>query len=104
MALPIESASADRLILSAGTFGSTFLMLKNLPGVSPMLGNRFSGNGDLLTLAMDASVKRGGRRVPLRIEAEPRPIDRGGDPLPRMGQPAAASTWRTWVTRAFSTG
>jgi cholesterol oxidase len=73
LTLPQDSATADKLILSAGTFGSTFLMLKNLPNVSPMLGNRFSGNGDLLTLAMDASTRRDGRRVPLRIEASKGP-------------------------------
>jgi cholesterol oxidase len=45
---------AGRLILSAGVFGSTFLMLKNkhaLKDLSDRLGARFSGNGDLLTFA-----------------------------------------------------
>lgn len=46
--------TADRLILSAGTFGSTYLLLTNrgaFPGISPRLGRRFSANGDLLTFA-----------------------------------------------------
>jgi cholesterol oxidase len=46
--------SADRLVLAAGTFGSTFLLLKNrasFPGLSERLGTRFCGNGDLLTFA-----------------------------------------------------
>ena len=67
--LPLHTISADRLVLSAGTFGSTFLMLKNLPQASEMLGRRFSGNGDLLTMARDARVKRRGRPVPLLIDA-----------------------------------
>ena len=67
--LPLQTITADRLILSAGTFGTTFLMHKNLPGVSPMLGRRFSGNGDLLTMALDATVVKDGRRRPLLIDA-----------------------------------
>jgi cholesterol oxidase len=48
--------TADRLVLSAGTYGSTFLLLKNraaLPDLSDALGTRFCGNGDLLTFAFD---------------------------------------------------
>jgi cholesterol oxidase len=48
--------SATRLVLSAGTLGSTFLLLKNkraLPGLSKKLGTRFCGNGDLLTFAVN---------------------------------------------------
>jgi cholesterol oxidase len=46
-----REVTADRLILSAGTFGSTGLLLRNrvaLPGLSPRLGRGFSGNGDML--------------------------------------------------------
>jgi cholesterol oxidase len=68
-ALPLRSVKADKLILSAGTYGSTYLMLKNLPRASSMLGQRFSGNGDLLTLALDATRESNGRRRPLLIEA-----------------------------------
>jgi cholesterol oxidase len=42
---------ADRVVLAAGTFGSTGLLLRNratLPGLSGRLGRGFSGNGDLL--------------------------------------------------------
>jgi cholesterol oxidase len=52
---PIE-LTADRLVLSAGTYGSTYLLLKNrgaLPNLSDALGTRFCGNGDLLTFAFD---------------------------------------------------
>lgn len=57
--LPVHVMSADRLILSAGTMGSTFLMLKSrehLPGVSSQLGTRFCGNGDLLGFALNAKM------------------------------------------------
>lgn len=65
-----------RLVLGAGTFGSNFLLLRNrgsLPGLSETLGTRFSGNGDLLTLIMDAKTG----------EAGP-PNGRGGTPGVRM--------------------
>ncbi len=42
---------ADRVVLAAGTFGSTALLLRNRAGLgplSPRLGHGFSGNGDLL--------------------------------------------------------
>jgi cholesterol oxidase len=56
-----------RLVLSAGTFGSTYLLLKNsaaLPGLSSRLGKRFSANGDYLGLAIKA-----------RRDLRPRPMD-----------------------------
>lgn len=52
---PPITITADRLILSAGTFGTTFLLLKNraaFPGISKALGSHFCGNGDLLTFAL----------------------------------------------------
>jgi cholesterol oxidase len=47
------TVTGDRLVIGAGTYGSTFLLLRNraaFPGLGPALGTRFSGNGDLLTL------------------------------------------------------
>ncbi|HLX89877.1 MAG TPA: GMC family oxidoreductase, partial [Acidimicrobiales bacterium] len=48
---PVE-LRCKRLVLAAGTFGSTFLLLKNkanFPGFDPpRLGQSFSGNGDFL--------------------------------------------------------
>ncbi|ACY97563.1 MULTISPECIES: GMC oxidoreductase [Thermomonospora] len=47
-----HTIGCDRLILAAGTYGTTYLLLRsreNLPGLSPALGTRFCGNGDLLT-------------------------------------------------------
>ncbi len=73
--LPEQKITAERLILSAGTFGSTFLLLKNrreFPRLSGRLGTRFCGNGDLVTFALK-SKKDGGR--------EPRLIDAGYGPV-----------------------
>jgi cholesterol oxidase len=53
-----HAVAARRLVLSAGTLGTTFLLLKNrdaLPGLSPRLGSRFCGNGDLLTFAINTA-------------------------------------------------
>src|SRR6266540_3619873 len=51
--LPEMVIDADRLVLAAGTFGTTYLLLRSLdafPALSRRaLGTRFSGNGDLLT-------------------------------------------------------
>lgn len=50
-----EAVTADRLVMSAGTLGTTFLLLKNraaFPNLSLRLGERFCGNGDLLSFAM----------------------------------------------------
>ncbi|CAB1062314.1 Glucose-methanol-choline (GMC) oxidoreductase:NAD binding site [Olavius sp. associated proteobacterium Delta 1] len=47
--------TADRLVLAAGSLGSTYLLLRNrayFPGLSRQLGSRFCGNGDLLTFAL----------------------------------------------------
>jgi cholesterol oxidase len=64
---PLRTITCDRLVLSAGTFGSTYLLLRNraaFPGMSRALGTRFCGNGDLLGFLLDASDPSapGGRR------------------------------------------
>jgi cholesterol oxidase len=59
--------TASRLVLAAGTFGSTYLLLRNraaLPGLSPVLGSRFSSNGDVLGLALGAHRGSGQERRP----------------------------------------
>ena len=49
---------AERVILAAGSMGSTELLLrcrdvsKTLPSLSPFLGKHWSSNGDFLTPAM----------------------------------------------------
>ncbi len=55
--LPGHTITADRLVLSAGTFGSTYLLLRNranFPHLSPALGTRFCGNGDLLGFLLNS--------------------------------------------------
>lgn len=62
--LPIRTVTCDRLVLGAGSFGTTYLLLKNrdrLPGLSARLGTQFSGNGDILMLALKA-IRPEGRK------------------------------------------
>lgn len=69
--------TGDRLVLGAGTFGSTYLLLRNraaFPALGPALGTRFSGNGDLLT------VLRHSRRK-LENGTEPRPLNPEDGPV-----------------------
>ncbi len=73
---PVTTLTCDRLVLAAGTFGSTYLLLRNrsaFPGLSRALGTRFSGNGDLLSFLLDAAdaTTPSGRR---RIEASRGPV------------------------------
>jgi cholesterol oxidase len=77
-ALDKHTITCDRLILSAGTMGTTFLLLKNraaFPHMSPALGTRFCGNGDLLTFARHC-MQEGpdGRRVPRPLDAAHAPV------------------------------
>lgn len=63
--LPVHTITAGRLVLAAGSFGSTYLLLRNrdaFPALSPRLGTQFCGNGDLLTLALRAR-QNGGPRI-----------------------------------------
>ncbi|MDQ1696267.1 MAG: cholesterol oxidase, partial [Frankiaceae bacterium] len=56
-ALPITTLTCDTLVLGAGAFGSTYLLLRNraaLPALSPRIGHRFCGNGDLLGFLLGA--------------------------------------------------
>ncbi|MFL5755744.1 MAG: GMC oxidoreductase [Chloroflexota bacterium] len=71
--LPLEEITADRLVISAGTFGSTYLLLRNVQGL-PALGTHFSGNGDLLTLAVRPTTTRNGKRVPVLIDGGYGPV------------------------------
>ncbi len=71
-----QTMTTDRLILSAGSFGTTYLLLKNkenFPGISQQLGRRFSGNGDCLGFALKCSDTVNGQRIPRIIEASHAP-------------------------------
>lgn len=66
--------TAKRLILSAGTLGTTYLLLKNrssFPGLSKRIGTQFSGNGDLLSFAVGAIEAGGALR---KIQASYGPV------------------------------
>jgi len=68
---PIVGLTCDHLILSAGTLGTTNLLLKNrsaFPGLSRKLGTRFCGNGDLLTLALNTSKVTDGVKTPRIVD------------------------------------
>ncbi|MFD0663718.1 GMC family oxidoreductase [Thermocatellispora tengchongensis] len=63
--LPQRTIACDRLVLAAGTLGTTFLLLTcraELPGLSRALGTRFSGNGDLLSVVTRARDGAGRHR------------------------------------------
>ncbi len=65
--LPEHTITADRLILSAGTLGSTYLLLRmkdQFPNLSEQLGTRFSGNGDLLSFMVNCRENKDGELVP----------------------------------------
>ncbi|WP_164017481.1 GMC oxidoreductase [Pyxidicoccus trucidator] len=75
--LPRVTLTADRLVLSAGTFGTTFLLLKNkehFPALSAKLGTRFCGNGDLLGFLLKCMDSASGTR-------RPRVLDGGFGPV-----------------------
>ncbi|WP_055711602.1 GMC oxidoreductase [Streptomyces torulosus] len=89
--LPLHRIRCRRLVLAAGTFGSTYLLLRNraaLPGLSSALGTRFSGNGDLLGMMLRATADADGGR-PLRLDGSRGPVItsavRGGDALDEDG-------------------
>ena len=60
----LRSLTAKVVVLSAGTFGSTRLLMKSRSGLqrlSPRLGQGFSSNGDLLTFARGCTDSGTGR-------------------------------------------
>jgi cholesterol oxidase len=74
---PLVTVTADRLVLAAGTLGSTYLLLKNraaFPGLSPRLGARFCGNGDLLTFATRSHETVDGKRRPWLLDGTRGPV------------------------------
>lgn len=75
--LPLRRLRCRRLILSAGTLGTTYLLFKNrrhFPGMSARLGTRFSGNGDFLGFVLRARKHESGNR-------RPRVLDPGFGPV-----------------------
>ncbi|MDP8967554.1 MAG: GMC family oxidoreductase [Actinomycetota bacterium] len=88
-----HSVTCDRLILSAGTLGTTYLLLKNrsaFPGLSPALGSRFGGNGDLLTFARNCMTEIDGRKVPNVLDSAHAPVITSAIRVPDERDGAAA--------------
>ncbi|MGC7102116.1 GMC oxidoreductase [Amycolatopsis lurida] len=86
--LPQRTITADRVVLAAGTFGSTFLLLKNraaLPGLSDRLGSRFSTNGDFLAIARRCGSGTWPHRQQRVIEADVGPAITGAIEVPGDG-------------------
>lgn len=72
-----RSISAERLVLAAGTLGTTYLLLRNRAAfgpLSPALGTRFSGNGDLLGFLGRARTRQAGRWRPTNLDAAQGPV------------------------------
>ncbi|WP_460571924.1 GMC oxidoreductase [Humibacter soli] len=68
---------ASKVILGAGTFGTTYLLLRNragLPGLSDAIGTRFSGNGDLLAFLLDATKAVAGEKQPYPMNGSRGPV------------------------------
>jgi cholesterol oxidase len=115
--LPEHTITADRLILAAGTLGTTFLLLNNrraCPGLSARLGTRFCGNGDLVTFASKSSKRdTKGERVPRVIDAGYGPVitsairvaDRedGGERRGFYVEDAGYPEFVNWMLKVFDT-
>ncbi|MBJ7520237.1 MAG: GMC family oxidoreductase [Solirubrobacteraceae bacterium] len=75
---PPVTLTCDRLVLAAGTLGTTYLLLRNrarLPHLSPTLGTRFNGNGDHIAFVRRAGEETSGKARRLReIEGSRGPV------------------------------
>ncbi|MET7480207.1 GMC family oxidoreductase [Streptomyces sp. NPDC005648] len=68
----LRTISCDRLVLAAGTYNTVSLLLRsrrNLPGLSPAIGSRFSTNGDHLAFVLRA--RQGTTPRPMRPSRGP---------------------------------
>jgi cholesterol oxidase len=84
--------TCKRLILTAGTFGTPFLLMKNgaaLPRLSKRLGSRYCVNGDLLSFIIKSIEEKNGKDVPRRLDPSFGPVItsaiRFGDTLDEQG-------------------
>ncbi|RKH34444.1 GMC family oxidoreductase [Corallococcus praedator] len=74
---PRTTVTADRLVLAAGTFGTTYLLLKNrrhFPALSDQLGARFCGNGDLLGFMRQCRDTSTGKALPRILDGGHGPV------------------------------
>ncbi|TQV73696.1 GMC family oxidoreductase [Aliikangiella marina] len=69
-----KRVKSQRVILAAGTYGSSEILFKNkkayktLPRVSDQLGQKYSGNGDFITLAWGSKVPTDVSRGPTIVQ------------------------------------
>ncbi|HET6945470.1 MAG TPA: GMC family oxidoreductase [Gaiellaceae bacterium] len=95
---------AKRLILSAGALGTPYLLLRNrsaFPRLSPLLGTRFSGNGDFIAFAARSPTAMEPSRGPVITAAVhiPDRVDGGkgaGHVIEDGGYPAFLA-WVGWM-------
>jgi cholesterol oxidase len=76
-ALPSTTIKARKVVLGAGTFGTTYLLLRNraaFPLLSPAIGTRFSGNGDVLSAIVDAHQRVSGHSLPRHLDPSIGPV------------------------------
>ena len=74
---PRYTLTCDRLILAAGTFGTSYLLLKNrdaFPSLSQRLGTRFGVNGDLLSFIVKSMEQKNGQRAPRALDPSYGPV------------------------------
>ena len=75
---PRFSITCKRLIISAGTFGSPYLLMKNIASFPllnrDILGSRFSVNGDLLSFVINTKERRNGKLVPRHLDPSFGPV------------------------------
>ena len=101
---PERELTCDRLVLSAGTLGSTYLLLKcrsAFPGLSAKLGTRFGGNGDLLTFALGADRPLDAHYGPVITGALELPDELdGGDGRGLYVEDAGFPEFANWLVQA----
>jgi len=73
-----STITCKRLIIAAGTFGSPYLLMRNLASFPQLnrdtLGSRFSVNGDLLSFIIKTKEQRNGKMVPRRLDPSFGPV------------------------------
>jgi cholesterol oxidase len=75
--LPTTTIKAHRVVLGGGTFGTTYLLLRNrsaFPLISAALGTRFSTNGDLLAAIIDAHRRVGEGSIARHLDPSVGPV------------------------------
>ena len=106
--LPRVTVTCRRMVLAAGTLGTTLLLLRNrVPGVSRLLGTRFSGNGDYLTYAHGCRDGRGvrlieGSRAPvITAAAMLKDEHQGGDGPGLVIEDGGYPAYAAWMVQAL---